>query len=412
MAGIIFSQLYWVKLALDLKNEQFDNSVRIATKGIVNEFQGMTHDSIFNEHIRLLQCRKNHLELTDYMDSELLDSLLISEFNCMNIRSKYYYGVYNKGSGKFVSGNFSGYKEQIKNSDFQFSLKGIYKPGNYYLGIYFPNTISMLVRKMSAMIIFSSGLLIVLVASFIFVIYTLFWQKRLSEVKNDFINNLTHEFKTPIATTSLAAEMLVKENISNYPDKVKRYAGVILYENKRLQSQVEQILQIARFEKGTFSFKQEKLDVHQLIDNIMLSFELRIEKSKALVTTSLEAKNYIVNTDSTHITNVIYNLLDNAFKYSPRVPEIKISTRDIKKGIIISVEDKGVGIAKKYQNDIFKNLFRIPTGNLHEVRGFGLGLYYSKYVVESLGGEITVESEAGKGSIFAVSLPHKRIKKV
>jgi len=412
LAGIVFTQVYWVNEAIDLKKEQFDNSVRIATKSVVNQFLKQTTDSTFKERLYLLSCRKDHLVITDYIQPELLDSLISSEFECMNINSNYKYGVYNKSSEKFVAGNYEDYKNDIKSSAYQFSLYSVYKPGNYYLGIYFPYRTSFVISKMKSMIAFSALLLIGLITSHIFVIYIILRQKKISEIKNDFLNNLTHEFKTPIATTSLAAEMLVKENINTMPLKVEKYANVILYENNRLQSQVEQILQIASFEKGTFRFKHDKVDLHQLINNVIVSFELIIEKSKAVINTNLDAKEFTINTDIGHLTNVIYNLLDNAIKYSPKIPEVLIETKNTKKGIIIRVKDKGIGIAKQYHKDVFKNLFRIPMGNIQEVRGFGLGLYYSKYVVESLGGAIDLESEVGKGTTFEIYLPIKRTKKI
>ncbi|NOY49622.1 MAG: HAMP domain-containing histidine kinase [Chlorobi bacterium] len=412
LAGIVFSQVYWVKQAVDLKTEQFDNSVRLATKGIVNQFYDQKNDSAYRHYLYLLSCRKVHLEVTDYVQVDVLDSLLEAEFACMNINSPYFYGIYNDLSGKFVGGNYDSHRKEIRNSIFQFSLYSIYKPADYYLGVYFPNSMGIIAKKMMSMIVVSALFLIVLISLHIFVVYAILRQKKVSEIKNDFINNLTHEFKTPIATTSLAAEMLVKENINTLPKKVEKYANVILYENMRLQSQVEQILQIASFEKGNFDFKFEKVDMHQLINNIIVSFELRIEKSKALINIRLNAFDFTVNTDLAHITNVIYNLMDNAIKYSLKIPEITIETKNVKKGILISVKDKGVGISRQYHKDVFKNLFRIPTGNIQEVRGFGLGLYYSKYVVESLGGSISLDSERGKGSVFMVFLPIKRLKKL
>jgi len=252
--------------------------------------------------------------------------------------------------------------------------------------------------------------MIVLVASFVFVIYTIVRQKKLSEMKSDFINNLTHEFKTPIATTSLAAEMLIRKDISENPLKVKKYGKVILYESTRLQSQVEQILQIASLEKGSFTFKYKKIDLHQLLLNVAESFELRIKKNNVSLTTDLDAEVFIVSTDMIHITNVFYNLVDNAIKYSPDKPEINIETWNTKKEIVIRFTDNGIGISNEYQRDVFKNLFRVPTGNLHDARGFGLGLYYSKNVVESLGGQIKLSSEAGQGSSFDVYLPLNRFK--
>ena len=397
-------------MAVKLRKEQFDNSVRIAAKSVVSQFLDQKNDSVFMEHLRLLSCRKMRIEVTDLVQPYVLDSLLQQELICMNLNKDYYYGVYNKYNKRFVAGNHLLIEDKIINSPYQFSLSSIYKPGNYYLAVYFPNKTSIIIRKMWVMLVFSSFLMIFLVASFGFVIYTILMQKKLSEMKSDFINNLTHEFKTPIATTSLAAEMLIKKSISETPAKVTKYAKVILYESNRLQSQVEQILQIASLEKGSFSYKYKKIDIHQLLENVVESFELRIKKNNVNLKSLLRADEFVINTDLIHITNVFYNMIDNAIKYSPVNPKIDIETWNTKKEIVIRFTDNGIGISNEHQREIFKNLYRVPTGNLHEVRGFGLGLYYSKNVVEGLGGNIKLNSKKDQGSSFDIFLPINRKK--
>lgn len=405
MSGIVFSQFYWVNTAVELRKAQFDNSVRIVAKSVIGQFLDKKNDSIFREHLRLLSCRKMHLELTDVIQPFVLDSILEEEFICMNVNNDFYYGIYNKNNNRFVSGTFLSFENKIIDSPFQFSLKSIYRPGNYYLAFYFPNKTNIVVKKMWVMLVFSILFMIILITTFFIVIYTILRQKRISEIKNDFINNLTHEFKTPIATTSLAAEMLIREDVAVNPQKVSKYANVILFESLRLQSQVEQILQIASLEQGSFNFNFTETNLHDLLSNVVGSFELRIKKNNVLLTTSFKAENDLVVTDEVHITNVFYNLIDNAIKYSPEKPIINIKTWNTKKEIIIRFSDKGIGISNEYQKEVFKNLFRVPTGNLHDVRGFGLGLYYSKSVVESLGGFIKLSSVSGKGSKFEVHLP-------
>ncbi len=411
LAGIIFSQIYWVKEAVELRNDQFDYSVRIAAKSVVNQFLDKKNDSVFREHLKLVSCRKLRVEVTDIVQPIILDSLLQGELKCMHLYDDYCYGIYNKQNQKFVAGEHKLHETNIVMSPYQFSLSSLYRPGDYYLGIYFPNKTSILFKQMWVMLVFSSIFMLVLISSFIFVIHTILRQKKLSEMKTDFINNLTHEFKTPIATTSLAAEMLIKEDIMDNPSKVYKYANVILDESTRLQSQVEQILQIATVEKGSFKLKLKKTNIHLLLDGVVGSFELMVKKNNVKLTTEFIADDYMLYIDRVHITNVFYNLIDNAIKYSPERPEISIETKNIKSYIVVSIKDNGVGINKEFQKDIFKNLFRIPTGNLHEVRGFGLGLYYSKEVVESCGGHIKLLSTAGEGSTFEVFLPLKDMKK-
>ncbi len=405
LAGIIFSQVYWVKEAIELRNNQFDNSVRIAAKSVVNQFLDKKNDSVFREHLKLMSCRKLRLEVTDVVPPNILDSLLQGELKCMHLNNDYCYGIYNRQNNKFVAGKHKSHEGKIVKSPFQFSLSSLYNPGDYYLGVYFPNKNSIVVKKMWVMLVFSALFMLVLIASFVFVIYTILRQKKLSEMKNDFINNLTHEFKTPIATTSLAAEMLIKEDIMDNPSKVYKYANVILYESTRLQSQVEQILRIASVEKGNFKFKFKKTNLHLLLEGVVGSFELMVKKNNVKLTTDFKAEEFVLSIDKIHITNVFYNLIDNAIKYSPDKPEISIKTWNTKKEIVVSIKDNGIGISNNFQKDIFKNLFRIPTGNLHEVRGFGLGLYYSKEVVESCGGSIKLTSAVGEGSTFEVFLP-------
>lgn len=244
-----------------------------------------------------------------------------------------------------------------------------------------------------------------------YVIYTLFRQKKLSEVKNDFINNLTHEFKTPIATSSLAAELLLRPEIENDPKKIRKYATVILDENHRLQAQVEQVLQIAALETGSLSYRSLKVDVHQIINNVLGSFDIKIKENSIDVKVMLEAKDYFIIGDREHLQNIISNLVDNAIKYSPVNPQIKIRTWNVFGGIMIRFEDNGIGIRKEYQKHVFKKLYRVPTGNIHEARGFGLGLYYVKTVVDHHNGRIGLNSQPGTGSSFNVFLPFKSQKK-
>ena len=357
LVGIIFSQFYWVNKAIEQSHVQFDNSARIATKSVVNQFLDKKNDTVFREDLRLLSCRKMRLEVTDFIEPKLLDSLLYEELKCTNLENNYFFGIYNRDNRRFVAGNYTNVEHKIINSSYQFSLSSIYKPGDYHLGIYFPNQTSLVIRKMQGMLLVSVIFTLVLIASVVFVVHTILKQKKLSEIKSDFINNLTHEFKTPIATTSLASEMLIKDEVSYNPERVVKYGNIIHYESTRLQSQVEQVLQVASLEQGSYKFKYQKVDIHELLNSVLGSFELRIKRNNATINTSLDADRFKVNTDITHITNVFYNLVDNAIKYSPENPSIQVITKNSKKEIIISFMDDGIGIAKEYQKDVFKNLF-------------------------------------------------------
>jgi two-component system phosphate regulon sensor histidine kinase PhoR len=405
LLGIVLTQLYWVQKSMDLAEDQFDNSVRIAVKSVINRLLDNKNDTLFQQHLYDLSCSKPRLEVTDYIAPYMLDSLMREEIGSMDLGDTYSYAIYNKNNNRFITGDYADQQEALLESSFQFSLSSIYKPGNYYLSIYFPTRQSVLLQKMEAWLLLSVFFLIVLMISFIYVISAILRQKRLSEIKTDFINNLTHEFKTPIATSILAGEMLIRPEIQENPKKIKKYAKVILDENLRLQSQVEQVLQIATLEKGDERFRLKKIDLHEILQSVIKSFELRLKENQVKIHVDLDAKKPQIIADKSHIGNVFYNLLDNALKYSDGKPKVELKTWNDKHGIFVRVKDNGIGIDLHHQKDIFKSLFRVPTGNIHEVRGFGLGLYYAKSVVDYHHGRIHLESEIGKGASFDVYLP-------
>jgi len=224
-------------------------------------------------------------------------------------------------------------------------------------------------------------------------------------MKTDFINNMTHEFKTPIATISLASEMLLKKSVLDDREKSERYAKIIYDENTRLQNHVEQILSVSMLDRGKYRLKKKDTDIHELINEVVANFSLTIKERGGKIRTHFCASQYIIQVDKAHITNVIINLLDNANKYSTDQPWIRIGTQSTEDGLIISVEDKGSGISVEHQKQVFKHLYRIPTGNIYNVKGFGIGLYYVKTIVEAHGGHINLKSELNKGSRFDVYLP-------
>lgn len=246
---------------------------------------------------------------------------------------------------------------------------------------------------------------VLLVLCFVFCIAVIIKQKKLSVIKNDFINNMTHEFKTPIATISLAAQMLKDGAVNNSPSTIDHIAGIIRDESKRLTYQVEKVLQTALFTETRMKLKLKNVNLNEVVESLITKFSLRVEDKGGQLFGYLEADQDEVYADEVHITNVVSNLLDNAIKYCTKVPEISVYTRNKANEIIISVIDNGIGIAAKEQKLIFERFYRVSTGNLHDVKGFGLGLSYVKTIVEAHGGRIEVESAEGKGSRFDIILP-------
>ena len=246
---------------------------------------------------------------------------------------------------------------------------------------------------------------VLLVLCFGFCIMIIIKQKKLSAIKNDFINNMTHEFKTPIATISLAAQMLKDGAVNNSPSTIDHIAGIIRDESKRLTFQVEKVLQTALFTETRMKLKLKNVNLNEVVENLVSKFSLRVEDKGGQLYCYLEADRDEVYADEVHITIVVSNLLDNAIKFCTKAPEISVYTRNKDNEIVISVIDNGIGIAAKEQKLIFERFYRVSTGNLHDVKGFGLGLSYVKTIVEAHGGHIEVESAEGKGSRFDIILP-------
>jgi two-component system phosphate regulon sensor histidine kinase PhoR len=342
--------------------------------------------------------------IQDRIDSVYLDKFLADAIGATGINLEYKYAIKNSnlGKDKIIFGNPDynpGRRKEFLQLLFQTDFSGS-KPN--YLYIYFPKRSGYLLRETGITIIPTVILTAFLIAIFVYTIMVIFRQKKLSNIKNDFINNMTHELKTPISTISLASQMLEDGSITNTPQTIEHISKVINQESKRLSYQVEKVLQMAVFNEGRLKFKFKEFDVNKMIDTVAANFELRVKSKNGKLTTEKLAENPIINGDEVHITNVIFNLLDNAVKYSIDSPEIKITTENRNGELAISVQDKGIGIAKEHQSEIFDRFFRVPTGNIHNVKGFGLGLSYVKKIVDSHNAKIKVESAVNKGTKFTI----------
>ena len=246
---------------------------------------------------------------------------------------------------------------------------------------------------------------LVIIVAYSSAIYQLIQQKQISEIKSDFINNMTHEFKTPIATINLAVEAIRNPKSIDDKEKVLRYLGMIRDENKRMHAQVENVLRISKLEKNQLDISKDRVDAHDIINDAIAHIELIVEDRGGYVKTHLDAERSDVLANDMHFTNVIVNVLDNAVKYSPEAPKIDVSTEKAKNNIVIKVQDQGSGMSKAVLKKVFEKFYREHTGNIHNVKGHGLGLAYVKKIVDDHQGEVYVESEKGKGSTFYIKLP-------
>ncbi len=273
----------------------------------------------------------------------------------------------------------------------------------------FPERSKFIISSSSTMLGSSILFNLIIILSFVFTIYTIYRQKKLSEMKTDFINNMTHELKTPISTIKLACEMLADPAISHNESSQKRFAGIIRDENDRLQNHVEKVLQFARLEKGNLKLNVEPVDLHKTINDLIENFALRVTKLNGSIRCKLDATQHLLKADRMHLQNIISNLIDNAIKYTEEQPKIEISTRNRQEGIEVVVKDHGIGMSKETVKRIFDKFYRVPTGDIHNVKGFGLGLSYVKLMVDAHGGFVHADSQIGKGSTISVFLPFEPV---
>jgi two-component system phosphate regulon sensor histidine kinase PhoR len=356
-----------------------------------------------------------NMPLDERVRPDMLNDLLIQELTNNGIDTEFDFGVYSAAHKNFVIVNDhyvvnedrpSGpSNKNIFTSKYKVHLFPNEMPAPGLLMIYFPAKSKVVWSSLWLTILGTILFTGIILFCFGYTIDVILKQKKVSMMKNDFINNMTHEFKTPIATISLAADSITSPIISGKPDKVARFANIIKQENKRMNSQVEKVLQMALLDKRDFSLKLTSVNLHEVIDRAVENIELQVDKKNGVVQAIQEATNPIVEGDITHISNMINNLLDNANKYSPDNPEISVLTRNVPNGVEVIIRDKGVGMTKEARKHIFDKFYRVHTGDLHDVKGFGLGLSYVKAMITAHKGQIDVKSELGKGSSFILFFP-------
>lgn len=298
------------------------------------------------------------------------------------------------------------YKPGFTNYTYNKPLQDMSTRNGVELKLIFPDKKQYIIAEMGTLFITSVVLILVVLVLFWRTILSLLKEKKISEHTTDFLNNMTHEFKTPLTNIALAGKMITKDSTIGQEDKIKHYSGIILEENEKLRLQVEQVLSMTALERGEIPLRKTELDFHTLITDAVKHISIQIESKQGNLKLNLDAGNFMIMGDKTHITNAICNLVDNAIKYSGKSPELSIQTSNIGEKLILVIADKGIGIEKEYQKKVFDKFFRVPTGDVHEVKGFGLGLAYVKKIIEFHGGTIEIKSEKGKGTAFTIIIPN------
>jgi two-component system, OmpR family, phosphate regulon sensor histidine kinase PhoR len=429
LLSIMFVQYLWIQTtiktqkinleiqekedSLDLKH--FNDLVHISLRNVLQEIATTKSDSS-DLYGAVKQVRTNYfsVDINEELHPYYLENLLKREFYKQNIHQDFQYGIYDCFTDSIVFGNLIKFTKDSLYAPISDSVAGItskkliWKKDGHYFTVFFPNVENKNIEQLNQnklSWIFMFSIIFFVLLFFAFSINVIFKQKRLSEVKTDFINNMTHELKTPIATIALSSDILMKSDFTSDQEKLKRYAGIINKENKRLENQVERVLNVAKMDEESIQLNLDEINLHELLQEISDNFEFNQFSKGGSLEAHFKAEKSIIKGDIVHLTNVFYNLIDNACKYCEQTPHIILSTKNEKNQLIIEVCDNGIGIKRENISMIFDKFYRVPTGNVHNVKGFGLGLFYVKVIIEEHKGKINVKSTLGKGTSFIISLP-------
>lgn len=339
----------------------------------------------------------------------LIDSLIKTELLVHNLPQEYAFSITSsRHDSLFYSVNVNHLTQNLASKKGEYTTplfkSDIFRdPG--MLRVYLPNKNTLILNNIKPTLLGSAGLILILLLVFTYTLVSIVKQKKLTEMKIDFINNMTHEFKTPVSTIMIASESLRDVELNKDTNRVQRLANIIFEENVRLGHNIERVLNIAKLEKNSLELSENPVELNSLVDAVVDSMQLQLQKNNAKITLQLTEEECTVKGDELHLSNIIFNLIDNALKYSVGNPEIEIYTQKTPKNVIFTIKDYGIGMTKDQQKRIFDQFYRVPTGNLHDVKGFGLGLNYVQYVVKQMNGKIKIKSEKDKGSQFEITFP-------
>lgn len=421
--GVLLTQLLWLDTAFQVQRQQleiqrrqhsqlekqFNDRVVIALTNVTERILSINKDpsDLFDA---VKQVRPNYFAVTinDTLHPYLLESLLRREFERRNINEDFEYGIYDCFTDSIVYGSYVSLTDSVDPGEVPHSeLLKLDKDGHYF-GVFFPRREGGgwdPERTSASTWIFPAIVTSIVFLFFAYSVWVILRQKRLSEIKNDFIGNMTHELKTPISTIALSSEVLSDPDIVQEPERLRSYARIIREENERLRAQVERVLQLATLDRENLHLKREEVDLHTVVHEVAGAMKLTLEERKGSLTLELQATRSVVRGDRMHLGNVVRNLLDNAIKYCTDVPVIVVRTRERNGSFLLEVRDNGIGIRKEDLRHVFERFYRVPTGNVHNVKGFGLGLHYVKQIAEAHQGHVDASSTPGRGSTFRLELP-------
>jgi two-component system, OmpR family, phosphate regulon sensor histidine kinase PhoR len=399
ISGIIAIQAYWVKRAFDLEGQRFRQTAMIALKDVAKDISKVYQLSEIDNPVEQLASDYYVVNLRTPLDAAVLEHYLKTTFKKYDLNTDFEYGIYDCDTDKIRYGNFVNKDFEVESTEVS-SFEKTDKFLNYF-GVRFPKRERFHTQKMDFWMI-SSLITLIVTAFFGYAMFIILKQKRLSEVQRDFVNNMTHEFQTPISTIRVATDVLRQPKIMEQPERLAKYVQIIRQENTRLKNQVESVLTTAKVSRGKLELDLQLQELHSLIEEVLEVVKIELGDNLNIEYKAVKTSFY---GDRVHIMNVIRNLVENAIKYSEPPAQIHVKTENTDKGIEVTIADKGIGIPVEHIKKIFNKFYRVPTGNLHNVKGFGLGLNFVEQIVKAHKWQISVESEYGKGTTFTIIIP-------
>ena len=428
VAGILFIQVTSINRTADLQAKNIAIQEREDSLNLVH-FTEQTHIALTNvlhsitvvnadssdlyEAVKQIKPNYFTVDFNEELDFYQLETWLKREFYNRNLYYDFQYGIYDCFNNTISFGpliHYSGSEFITDSSSTITTPKMNWKKDGHYFTVYFPEMEKTKETELTTAsyspYLYLMIIVVLILLFFGFTVVVILRQKRLSEVKTDFINNMTHELKTPISTIGLSSEMILQTDPIKESAKIQIYARLIYKENKRLENQVERVLNIAKLDNHEISLKKEPFNMHEFLQEVKDNFDFSQSENGGDILLHLDAHKTTIEVDPVHISNVIHNLIDNAIKYCSRTPKIEIYTGPAKNSLILEITDNGIGIRREDVKMIFDKFYRVPTGNLHDVKGFGLGLYYVKLIIEEHSGTISAKSTPDKGTTFLIRLPY------
>ncbi len=401
---VILSQVFWIRKGLLINQSNFDNAVTLSLEQIAGKIEVNNHGKkVTNKPVVRISPHSFVVNIEEEIDLNQLDFYIRNEFSNPFHKVDFMYQVFEVSRNDLVfEETVSG---DIKNSTIVYPTSlPVLTESKYYFKINFPERP---VVSSVMLFVWSTSLiaLTIVLVFFGFTLNVIIRQRRLSEFQKNFINNLAHEFKTPISTIGISADVIIDPEIVNEPERLKNYAAIIKNENNRLTGQVSKILELAKLENHELVLNYEKFHLNTVVDEIVQSFKVLLDAAQGSIILELNAKNDLINADKVHLQNVINTLLDNALKYNDKIPEIRVMTARDDSGVFIAISDNGIGISKEFHRKIFEKFFRVPTGNVQNVKGYGLGLNYVKMIAKAHKWRLRLDSELNNGSIFTLIIP-------